>query len=62
MIPPDELPNQLVVSYNNWNRAFDRRKAIQKFNLTGMRDRSITAEDVSGTLNRASQLIAPFRG
>ena len=62
MIPPDELPNQMVVSYSNWSRRYDTKKAMQKFNHTGMRDRSITAEDVSGTLEKATQLIAPYRG
>ena len=36
MIPPDEFPSSMIVSFNNWKKAYDTKKAFKKFNQTGL--------------------------
>jgi len=46
MIPQDELPYNMVLTYDNWRVSFDLKKAAQTFPKTSLSTRGVTLEDV----------------
>ena len=62
LIPQDELPYNLVISYNNWVAGFDIVRAKRIYDKTNLSSRGITVEEVLETLQRASDLISDYRG
>ena len=46
MVPNDELPENMVVTYNNWSAKFDYKKVPKVFHKTKLAEKGITAEDV----------------
>ena len=46
MIPQDELPYNMVLTYDNWRVSFDLKKAALTFPKTSLSTRGVTLEDV----------------
>ena len=57
MVPNDELPENMVVTYNNWSAKFDYKKVPKVFHKTKLAEKGITAEDVQGTLTKATEIM-----
>ena len=62
MVPNDELPENMVITYNNWSAKFDYKKPLKVFHKTKLAEKGITTEDVQGTLTRATELMSNYRG
>ena len=62
LVPQDELPYNMVVEYNNWSRTFDTKKVVKIYNKTKLQEKGIALEDITESLNKASELIEPYRG
>mgnify|MGYP007058511023 CR=1 FL=1 len=57
LIPQDELPSNMIVTYSNWKRNFDPRKVMKVYEKTKLQEKGIALEDIKETLNKASELI-----
>lgn len=62
IIPQDELPYNMVVSYSNWSGRYDIVKAAKVYSLTSLESRGITKEEITETLQNASALVDGYRG
>ena len=62
LIPQDELPSNLIVTYSNWRKCFDTSKVMKVYEKTKLKEKGIALEDITETLNKASELIEPYRG
>ena len=62
LIPPDDLPFNMVVQYGNWSGSFNSKKVMKVYQKTKLQEKGIAVEDVTETLNKASELLEPYRG
>jgi hypothetical protein len=62
LVPHDELPFTMVVTYENWPAKFDDAKLRRDFDKTQLQNKGLTVEDVEDTLQRATELIQDYRG
>lgn len=62
LIPQDDLPTNMIVTYKNWRRMYDSSKVIKVYQKTKLEEKGIALEDITETLNKATELIEPYRG
>ena len=62
MVPNSDLPENMVITYNNWSAKFDSKQTLKLFHKTKMGEKGITMEDIQGTLGKASEVMLNYRG
>lgn len=63
VIPKDKMPKTIYFPYKWYRRGFDKRSGLKKLEMSDLvKANNLKEADLEETLDKASQLLMPYRG